>query len=70
MIKKYSWYLLPATVHKILSHGHQAIEFFDLPHGSYSEQALETSNKFFKKARKYGSRKTSYIDSLTDSMNF
>ena len=38
----YSWYYFPVTVHKILSHEQQAIDFFALPLSNYSEQSLES----------------------------
>lgn len=34
-LKQYEWYLMPNTVHKILVHGCDVIEFFDLPIGMY-----------------------------------
>lgn len=55
----YSWYLMPATVHKILFHGTRIMEFFDLPIGYYSEEAQEARNKDFKRIRECNTRKIS-----------
>lgn len=54
------------TVHKILFHGAQIMEFFDLPIGFYSEEAQESRNKDFKRIRECNTRKTSRIDTNED----
>lgn len=52
----YPWYKLPPSIHKLLIHGADIIETFDLPIGYYSEESQEGSNKVFRDARSYHSR--------------
>lgn len=47
LIKKYSWYYLPATVHKV--HGSAIIEHAIISIGELSEEAAESNNKEIKK---------------------
>ena len=59
----YLWYPMSQTLHKILIHGHQMVEFFSLYLGMMPEEAQEASNKYFKKymecfTRKCDQRKT------------
>lgn len=63
---EYDWYHLPTTVHKVLLHGSQIMEFFDLPVGYYSEEAQEARNKDFKRIRECNTRKTSRNDTNED----
>lgn len=65
----YSWYFMPATVHKILFHGARIMEFFDLPIGYYSEEAQEARNKDFKRIRECNTRKISRIATNEDIMH-
>lgn len=58
-VKKYPWYPMPPTVHKILIHGAIIIENALLPIGQLSEEAQEASHKFFKKYRESHARKCS-----------
>ncbi|KAG4079505.1 hypothetical protein HA402_005202 [Bradysia odoriphaga] len=62
----YDWYYMPMTVHKVLFHGAQIMEFFDLPIGYYSEEAQEARNKDFKRIRECNTRKTSRNDTNED----
>lgn len=55
-IDLYEWYPMPPSVHKILIHGADIMETFELPLGFYSEEALECNNKYFRKARSNHSR--------------
>lgn len=55
-IDLYEWYPIPPSVHKILIHGADIMETFQLPLGWYSEEALECNNKYFRKARSDHSR--------------
>lgn len=36
-VSLYSWYYMPSSVPKVLIHGAEIIDFFDLPIGVYSE---------------------------------
>ena len=51
IMKHYPWYVMPPTVHKLLVHGFVIADYFDLPLGAYSEEALEAQNKTLRKAR-------------------
>src|SRR5699024_2290508 len=48
-LKYYEWYYMPISVHKLLCHGPEIINFFNLPIGQLSEEALEASHKEFRK---------------------
>lgn len=51
-IKKYNWYHMPSSVHKILIHGESIIKHFAvLPIGQLSEDAQESRNKDYKNYR-------------------
>lgn len=65
-LELYNWYYMPSTVHKVLVHGCDIIDFFDLPIGELSEEALEARHKEFRKIRLCNSRKTSRVNSNTD----
>lgn len=62
----YGWYYMPSSVHKVLVHGCEIIDFFELPIGQLSEDALEATHKEFRKVRLHNSRKTSRIDCNED----
>jgi len=62
----YPWYNMPASVHKILVHGADIIKKAPLPIGMYSEEALESRNKDFRKYRESYSRKFSREKTLND----
>lgn len=62
----YEWYFMPSTIHKVLVHGCDILDFFELPIGQLSEDALEARHKEFRKIRLYHSRKFSRIDTNTD----
>lgn len=51
----YSWYFMPATVHKILVHSTQVIKTALLPIGQFSEEAQEARNKDLRRFRLAGS---------------
>lgn len=65
-IQLYGWYYMPSTVHKVLVHGCDIIEFFELPIGQLSEDALEARHKEFRQIRLCNSRKISRSASNTD----
>lgn len=69
-IENYSWYYMPASVHKILVHGKDIIENFGLlPIGKLSEDAAESRNKDFRTYRQYHARKFSRRATNEDIMN-
>ena len=51
IVRKYDWYIIPPSVHKLLEHGYLISEYFELPIGVYSEEAQEACNKIVRKAR-------------------
>lgn len=55
----YSWYFMPASVHRILLHGSDIIRASILPIGTLSEEAQECRNKDLKKFREHRARKCS-----------
>lgn len=65
-INLYNWYYMPSTIHKVLVHGCDIIEFFELPIGELSEDALEARHKDFRKIRLNNARKCSRIAANTD----
>lgn len=48
-IKKYDWYYMPASVHKVLIHGSAVINYCLVPIGQLSEEAQEAKNKEWKR---------------------
>lgn len=48
-IKNYSWFNMPASVHKVLIHGANIINSFVIPIGQLSEEAQEARNKDLKR---------------------
>lgn len=63
----YNWYNMPASVHKVLIHGAEIINFFNLPIGFYSEEAQEARNKDF---REHQSRKSSRENTNEDIIHW
>lgn len=66
----YNWYYMPASVHKVLFHGANIIEYFDLPIGNFSEEAQEKRNKDFRNIRENNSRKNSRTNSNEDILHW
>jgi len=70
LVKEYSWYYMPASVHKILLHGSLVISAALLLIGQMSEEAQEARNKDLKNVRENYSKnvlglrqmKTCYMD--------
>lgn len=62
----YSWYYMPATVHKILVHSTEVINTALLPIGQLSEEAQEARNKDCRRFRLHHTRKRSRIATNTD----
>lgn len=66
----YSWYYMPSSIHKILSHSKEIIETCVLPLGQLVEEAQEANNKEYSwRNREYFSRKTSRINTNRDVLN-
>jgi len=68
--KEYTWYYLPATVHKVLTHGSAIIEHAIVSIGELLEEAAEANNKEIKKCRLNHTRKMTRILTNTDILNY
>lgn len=55
LIRKYPWYYLPASVHKVLLHDPEIIQNCLVSIGELSEEAAETKNKDIKLFRLFRS---------------
>lgn len=66
---KYPWYPMTPTVHKILIHSRQILEYSVLPVGFLGEDAAESRNKLYKHDRLFHARKSSRKNNLTDVFN-
>lgn len=60
---------MPPSVHKVLIHGAKILVSCFMPIGQLSEEAQESSNKFFKRARLFNSRTCSRVASNEDIMH-
>lgn len=69
-IKLYGWYIMSATVHKILIHGADIISHAILPIGQLGEEAQEAKNKDFKFVREHRTRKDSAYHTNEDLLNY
>lgn len=67
-LKLYDWYYMPSSVHKLLVHGKDIIQNFDIPIGKLAEDALEARHKEIRKFRLSHSRKTSRVNTNRDIM--
>lgn len=65
----YSWYYMPATVHKILVHSTEVIKAALLPIGQLSEEAQEARNKDCRRFREYNTRKCSRVATNRDLLS-
>jgi hypothetical protein len=68
-VKKYNWFYMPASVHKLLIHGSEIISNFLLPIGMFSEEAQECRNKDNKSYRAHHSRQDTRIHTMEDQFN-
>lgn len=66
----YNWYHMPTSVHKVLLHGADIINFFNLPIGFYSEEAQEARNKDFRNIREHQTRKSSRQNTNEDILHW
>lgn len=62
----YSWYYMPVTVHKLLTHSTEIIRKCIVPIGMLSEEAQECRNKDLRRFREHNTRKCSRLDTNTD----
>jgi len=65
-MKKYPWYPMTPTLHKVLIHGKQILQQCILPPGYLGEDAAESKNKFYKHDREFHARKNSRKNNLED----
>lgn len=65
----YPWYFMPSSIHKILIHGADIIQKAVLPIGMFSQEALESRNKDFKKYREFNTQKFSRQETMKDLFN-
>lgn len=65
-IRKYSWYYMSVTVHKLLTHSTEIIKKCIVPIGMLSEEAQECRNKDMRRFRELNTRKCSRLDTNTD----
>ena len=65
-LQMYSWYKIPATIHKVLAHAGQIIMHSPAPLGTLAEEAAESQHKQLKKYRTHHARKRSRLDNSHD----
>lgn len=58
-VKLYNWYYMPASMHKILIHGSDIIDYAVVPIGQLSEEVQEARHKEVRQYREFNSRKMS-----------
>lgn len=68
-VELYPWYYMPATVHKILIHGSDVIDFAVVPIGQLSEEVLECRHKEIRRYREQNTRKVSRIKTNEDLLH-
>ena len=62
----YPWKSISPTVHFLIAHGANVVEYFDGFIGPMTEEAQEKTNKDFRSARLEHARKNSRLNNLTD----
>lgn len=65
-VELYPWYNMPTTVHKILIHSAEILDYALLPIGQLGEEAQEARNKDIKRYRESFSRKFSRQHNMED----
>jgi hypothetical protein len=68
-VELYLWYNMPSSLHRILIHGPEIVKAATLPIGMFSEEALESRNKDFRKYRQCNTRKFSRTKTMQDLFN-
>jgi len=69
-LSQYNWFYMPSSIHKLLVHGKDIVDNFDIPIGQLSEDALEASHKMFRRNRLKHTRKSSRSHTCLDLMNY
>ena len=70
LVEKYDWYKIPPSVHKLLEHGYQIADYFDLPVGLYSEEAQEACNKIVRNARLGHTARISRMNTMMNQVHY
>ena len=65
-VQYYAWYYMLASVHKLLIHGAEIVQYALLPIGQLSEEAQETRHKDFKRISCENTRKCSRLATNED----
>lgn len=65
-VSLYGWYYMPSTVHKILIHGEEIIQYATVPIGKLSEEASEARHKGFRNIREHHTRNKSRVATNED----
>lgn len=65
-VSLYAWYNMLASLNRILIHGSEIIKASPLPAGMFSEEAIESRNKDFRRYREFFSRKFSREKAMED----
>ena len=65
-VEKYPWCYMPTTLHQLFLHSWESIPLSSLPLSFFSEQSLESTNKFFKADRLHHARKDSRLHTIQD----
>lgn len=65
-VNLYSWYPMPATLHKILVHSTRIMASLPLSTGFMGEQGSEARNKCYRNDRQFHARKISRTANITD----
>jgi len=69
LLSLYDWYYFPPSVHKVLIHGEDVINFALLSIGELTEGAAESRSEDIQVYRKQNTRKISRIATNTDLTN-
>ena len=65
-VRKYSWYFMPVSLHKLLVHSATVAAQCQVPIGIVSEEAAEASNKDLRRFRLRHTRKDTRLHNMSD----
>ena len=65
----YGWYNMPVTMHQLFFHAWESLKLSSLPMSFFTEQSLESCNKFFKSDREHHTRKDSRLHTIQDQFH-
>lgn len=68
-VSLYNWYYMPASVHKLLLHGAEIVQYALVPIGLLSEEAQEANHKLFREYRRNHARKMSRTSNNEDILH-